>query len=84
MQKKQSKSSYDTHIYITDGAINVSGKPSKTQFSESNTSEKLASCINAASLKFVDSIRVGSFNDGSGCGPMNPGADCGLGAGARG
>lgn len=52
--------------YMPGAPIKDSGIPSNTQFSESNTSEKLASFINALSSKLVESIRLGSLSAFSG------------------
>lgn len=53
--------------YITGGATNESGIPSNTQFSESNTSEKPASLMNAPWSKLGAYIRPGSWSEWS-CG----------------
>lgn len=45
----------------TGGAIIESGTPSKTQLSESNKSEKLASFINVLSSKLFGSIHEALF-----------------------
>lgn len=56
----------------TGGAMTESGTPSKTQFSESKKSEKLASFMNVLSSKLAGSIHDALFRVGSVCGPGIP------------